>query len=388
MFQLSPSSPAASADSSRAFRDAFACPWQVHAFLAGHPPASMHSCQAAVALVHRLQDPALRRAAWQPPRGIAPCGRAMMQVNPIHLAAASQLVVPGMDVAWKYFLAGGVCAAASHGGTVPIDVVKTRLQTDPALRQASMISGTTTILASEGPGALFGGLGSTLMGYLIQGSLKYGCYEVFKPLVVNAHVFDQRLFSFAVAAMAAELLGSTALCPLEATRIRLVSDPQYGKEVFDALPKMLSERGIGIFASLPAIFMKQVPYTVVQLVSFEVLTKQAYGTLMGKGIDVNGPTALAVSTCCALVAAILSSLASQPGDSVLSEVNKGSRESRRKQYPPDGSILNVVQAMGWSDFFRGTQARLVHMCTIVTIQLVLYDNIKILVGLEPTGATR
>ena len=103
--------------------------------------------------------------------------------------------------------------------------------------------------------------------------------------------------------------------------------------------------------------MKQVPYTVVQLVSFEVLTKQAYGTLMGKGIDVNGPTALAVSTCCALVAAILSSLASQPGDSVLSAVNKGSRESRRKQYPPDGSILNVVQAMGWSDFVLTTHAR-------------------------------
>lgn len=309
-----------------------------------------------------------------------------MQVDPSGATVAAALVVPGAAVAWKYFLAGGMCCAASHGGTVPIDVVKTRLQTDPTLREANIVSGATAILANEGPGALFGGLGSTLLGYLIQGSLKYGCYEIFKPIVINSHISDERLLSLAIAALFAELLGSTALCPLEATRIRLVSDPDYGNEVFDALPKMISERGITIFSSLPAIFMKQLPYTMVQLVAFEVLTKEAYAVLGGMGVQVTGLAALGVSTSCALVAAVLSSLASQPGDSVLSEVNKGSRDSKKEQYPPDGSILNVVQAMGFNDFFRGTQARLVHMCAIVTVQLVLYDNIKVLVGLKATGA--
>jgi len=31
-----------------------------------------------------------------------------------------------------------------------------------------------------------GGLGSTLIGYLIQGSLKYGCFEIFKPLAFKS----------------------------------------------------------------------------------------------------------------------------------------------------------------------------------------------------------
>jgi hypothetical protein len=35
--------------------------------------------------------------------------------------------------AWRYFLAGGICAAASHAIPVPIDVVKTRMQVDPKL---------------------------------------------------------------------------------------------------------------------------------------------------------------------------------------------------------------------------------------------------------------
>ena len=91
-----------------------------------------------------------------------------MQLDPsaIHLAAeATPLLVPAADVAWKYFLAGGLCCAASHGGTVPIDVVKTRLQTDPNLRGANIISGASALVKSEGAGVLFGGLGSTLIGY-------------------------------------------------------------------------------------------------------------------------------------------------------------------------------------------------------------------------------
>jgi hypothetical protein len=31
--------------------------------------------------------------------------------------------------AWRYFFAGGMCCCISHGVTVPIDVVKTRMQT-------------------------------------------------------------------------------------------------------------------------------------------------------------------------------------------------------------------------------------------------------------------
>ena len=68
---------------------------------------------------------------------------------------------------------------------------------------------------------------------------------------------------------------------------------------------------------------------------------------------------------------------------MLSEVNKGS-----SSYGGDtsASVATALQAMSLPDFFRGTQARLVHMMTIVTVQLVLYDKIKVLVGLQPTGA--
>ena len=37
---------------------------------------------------------------------------------------------------------------------------------------------------------------------------------------------------------------------------------------------MVQEQGTQIFSSLPAIWLKQLPYTITQLVSFELFTKE------------------------------------------------------------------------------------------------------------------
>ena len=39
---------------------------------------------------------------------------------------------------YRYFVAGGVCAATSHGITTPIDVVKTKMQAQPEVRNYVM----------------------------------------------------------------------------------------------------------------------------------------------------------------------------------------------------------------------------------------------------------
>ena len=43
--------------------------------------------------------------------------------------AASAVLQEALPLA-PYFVAGGVCCCVSHTGSVPLDVVKTRLQTD------------------------------------------------------------------------------------------------------------------------------------------------------------------------------------------------------------------------------------------------------------------
>ena len=64
------------------------------------------------------------------------------------------------------------------------------------------------IVEEEGPGSLFLGAGPTLIGYFVQGSLKYGLYDAFKPVVAAAlPVVSPRLAVLVCAAVVAEALG-------------------------------------------------------------------------------------------------------------------------------------------------------------------------------------
>ena len=76
-------------------------------------------------------------------------------------------VLQSMD--YRYFVAGGTCAAISHGITTPIDVVKTRIQAEPEKFDKGMTDAALTILNTDGPKALLGGLGPTVVGYGIEG---------------------------------------------------------------------------------------------------------------------------------------------------------------------------------------------------------------------------
>ena len=78
----------------------------------------------------------------------------------------------------KIFLAGGLCSASAHTLLVPLDVVKTRLQTEPG-RYAGPLECATTVYNDEGAAAFAQGVGATAVGYLVAGSLSFGLFEVF-----------------------------------------------------------------------------------------------------------------------------------------------------------------------------------------------------------------
>lgn len=56
------------------------------------------------------------------------------------------------------------------------------------------------------------------------------------------------------------------LCPLEATRIRLVSDPTYASGLLSAFPKIIKNEGIitGFYSGFVPILFKQIPYTMAK----------------------------------------------------------------------------------------------------------------------------
>ncbi len=289
---------------------------------------------------------------------------------------------------WQYFVCGSLCCTISHGVTVPIDVIKTRIQVTnvEGNKENNILSVTKDIINDEGIAVLFSGMGSTLLGYAVHGWFKYGFYESFKPLV-KAYLetswlssTELSLFTFILSGALAEVFAAGMLTPFEAARIRSVSNPVLANNgVITTLSKMYNNEGLSaLFQGYPPLLFKHIPYTVTQLTCYEVLTKYIYSNFAG----ISQVNSVVVSTAVAIIAAILSSIASQPGDTLLSIVNKQARTTSSKEtVNPINLMVNAVSDLGFLGLFKGLKARLIHVSVIVVVQLVVYDNLKMAFGL-------
>lgn len=286
----------------------------------------------------------------------------------------------------RFFIAGGASAAISHGITTPIDVVKTRMQSDIELSSISPTEAALKIVEEEGPNALTVGLGPTVIGYGIEGALKFGVYESLKPIFLSLLSGVENSQAFLAAAVCAGALASIILCPMEETRIRLVTDPTFGKGLVDGLPKLLKEEGVlaPFKRGMPPMLSKQVPYTVGKQVSFDLFAGMLYTLLVGLSFVPQKEIALEVEVGAAFLASIVACLSSHPGDVLLTATYKNSDGSNDSF----GSTIKKVynEGGGISAFFRGLNARFVHVGCIITFQLVIYDQIKQALGLPASGS--
>merc|ERR1719238_1158113 len=173
----------------------------------------------------------------------------------------------------KYYLngalAGGLCCSVTHGGLCPVDVVKTRIQLDPVTYNQGLVGGFRQVIAAEGQGALWTGVGPTAAGYFVQGWFKFGGFEFFKVTLAKSFgdqgTWDNRFAINCVAAACAEFIADVFLCPFEATRIRQVSDPVMAKfSLPGAAQAIIAQDGImnGFYSGFVPILFKQIPYTI------------------------------------------------------------------------------------------------------------------------------
>jgi Mitochondrial carrier protein. len=143
--------------------------------------------------------------------------------------------------------------------------VKTRIQLDPKTYNNGMLGGFKKVIQNEGAGALLTGVGPTFVGYFLQGAFKFGGYEFFKQQHINFLGYETasnyRTGVYLASSAAAEFFADVALCPLEATRIRLVSQPTFASGLLSGFGKILKNEGVGAFyAGFGPILFKQYVY--------------------------------------------------------------------------------------------------------------------------------
>merc|ERR1711998_610108 len=186
----------------------------------------------------------------------------------------------------KGALAGGICCSITHGGACPIDVVKTRIQLDPVTYNSGLVGGFKQVIETEGAGALATGLAPTAVGYFVQGWFKFGGYEFFKVTFAKSYgdqgAWDSRFMIGSLASAMAEFIADIFLCPLEATRIRQVSDPEMAKlSLPGAAGAILAKDGLigGFYSGFVPILFKQIPYTISKFVVQDAAQEAIWATM-------------------------------------------------------------------------------------------------------------
>jgi len=274
----------------------------------------------------------------------------------------------GPDFFFKAALAGAIGCSVTHGGMTPVDVVKTKIQLDPAKYSKGIVDAFSQVIKTEGAGALATGLVPTAQGYAIQGFFKFGGVEFFKVKFTEKlgekTAWENRDAIYLASAACAEFTADIFLCPFEACRIRLVSQPDYASGMGATATKLMSEYGfIGAFYSgfVPILF-KQIPYTMAK---FAVQGKLAEAAYAAKGTSPDKSTYaenLQVSLATGFAAGVAAAIISHPADTLLSKINKagaggdGGMASRLLNIAKETGLVNLcTQGLGLRCAMIGTR---------------------------------
>merc|ERR1712019_228806 len=190
---------------------------------------------------------------------------------------------------------GAASCGITHTAVVPLDLVKCRIQVDPA-KYKNLGNGFKVTLAEDGTKGLAKGWAPTLIGYSLQGIGKFGFYEGFKLLyagiIGEEQAYLNRTALYLAASASAEFFADMFLAPFEAMKVRIQTMPGYANNMREAYGKMTAENakdghgffstGGAFFKGLKPLWMRRIPYTMMKFSCFEKTVELLYKHVVPK----------------------------------------------------------------------------------------------------------
>lgn len=290
----------------------------------------------------------------------------------------------------EYFYActlGGVLACGpTHSSVTPLDLVKCRLQVDPTLYKSNF-QGIKSIIANEGFGGLFTGVGATFIGYSLQGAGKYGLYEYFKynygNFIGKENAENYKTLIYLASSASAEFIADIFLCPWEAIKVKTQTTiPPFATGVVDGFNKMVKAEGVaGLYKGIAPLWLRQIPYTMVKFSTFEKIVEAIYNYLPKKKSEYSVYTQTSISFLGGYIAGIFCATASHPADVMVSKINSEKKPSESM----GEAVGRIYKKIGFKGLWNGLPVRIVMIGTLTGTQWLIYDSFKAYVGLPTTG---
>ncbi|CAD6249356.1 unnamed protein product [Miscanthus lutarioriparius] len=278
--------------------------------------------------------------------------------------------------------AGGIASCGlTHTAVTPLDLVKCNMQIDPA-KYKSISSGFGVLLKEQGARGFFRGWVPTLLGYSAQGACKFGFYEFFKKYYSDIagpeYAHKYKTLIYLAGSASAEVIADVALCPFEAVKVRVQTQPGFARGLSDGLPKFVrSEGALGLYKGIVPLWGRQIPYTMMKFASFETIVELIYKHAVPvPKSECSKTTQLGISFAGGYIAGVFCAIVSHPADNLVSFLNNAK----------GATVGDAVKKLGlWGLFTRGLPLRIVMIGTLTGAQWGIYDAFKVMVGLPTTG---
>ena len=291
--------------------------------------------------------------------------------------------VPHTSEYYAKCLLGGVLACGlTHLAVTPLDVAKCNMQVNPQ-KFTNLGQTLSTISKEEGMRGVVKGWFPTLIGYSIQGALKFGLYEYFKDLYMNMAgedmAYQYRGLIYLAGSASAEVFADIGLCPLEMTKVKVQTSPAgtfpigFGSAIGEMIK---NSRELKFpFGSLIPLWSRQIPYTMAKFYFFEKVVELFYAHVFtNPRSSYSKPTQLGVTFSSGYLAGVICAIVSHPADTVVSKMGKGGQSA--------GAILSGI---GFKGLWKGLGTRIFMIGTLTGLQWWIYDSFKTAFGLGTSG---
>lgn len=298
------------------------------------------------------------------PRGRAPIERDM------ELSVSTYL---------RFCASGAICASGVHLALTPLDVVKTKVQTNPT-KYPTVGSSFSTIYKEEGLSTFFTGWVPTLAGNFLSGAVLYALTEAIRRSLSEAAGMDAMRLEvpiILIAAGTAATVGSFLSCPFEAVRIRSVAQPDYAPNTFGVVDRMVKEEGaISLINAVPVFLAKNVPYAMTKFTVFDISTEQLYEAFPAAHEELK--LSLLITLVGGVLGGISAACISNPADAVISELKKS-----KSDMSPQQAVDNILERAGVGGLFKGLPLRMVFYSLVASLQFLVYDGVRFALGIGP-----
>lgn len=300
------------------------------------------------------------------------------QVNPTRTIAAAAPKEEyscefGSPKFYAYCGLGGMLSCGiTHTLVVPLDLVKCRIQVDAA-KYKSIVNGFKVTVAEEGALALTKGWAPTLVGYSMQGVGKFGFYELFKimysGMLGEENTYLWRTSLYLASSASAEFFADIALCPMEAIKVRIQTQPGWSTTLREGFPRIMKEEGIGgFYKGLVPLWCRQIPYTMMKFACFEKTVEAIYKHVVPKPrAECSKGEQLIVTFAAGYIAGVFCAIVSHPADTIVSKLNQAK----------DATARSIFKDVGFIGLWQGLAPRIVMIGTLTALQWFIYDSVKV-----------